>query len=307
MINNYYLRYLNSKRGEVEQLTIVNMNQTLNWIRDYQKKYGPLTFSMINMMFYKNFKDYATKERGCADATFGKHIERIRSFMDWAHEEGYHNERYYKKMPVLRSKGQEEALTSEELQLVWDTNYEVGKVIDLIEKYTMYTYPTVEAQIDRYDAFIRAKDFFYAMCSSGTYINDLSRLTWQNIDIQERIVTYKRFKGRHCKHNHCYFPYMDDKDFKFVELFNKYKFAFERPYYLYDDVKILMKYLGINKFINTKSARKTYASIMYYDRGAEHATVMKMLGHTKPESLQHYLDLDRKVLRKKFEELMLTN
>lgn len=306
MVTRYYKKFLGFKKGQVDGKTITNLEQTETWLKDFESKYGTITFSMIDMIFYKSFNEYADS-RGCAPATFGKHIEHIKSFMEWARtlNPPLHDNRYYIKMPVKRGRSKDQALTMKELKMLWEAQFPLKDVIDRISHYQKARFPYQSMKLKRYYDFLTSKDFFYAMCSSGTYMNDLLSLRKDNV--KDGLVTYERYKGRHCQHNLCTFEYHDDDVFKFVHLSGLYNFHFVKHWNTGIDVKVMMDLLGIDKHITTKSGRKTYASILFYEMNAPDSLVMSALGHTKWESTRHYLCMDINAIKNQYKKLRQLN
>ena len=302
MILAYYDKYINSKKNEVSKRTIINLEQTTVFVRKYldHTDRKRLTFGDINQQFFEDFKAWS-KQCGYSLATFGKHVEHIRSLMSWAEDHGLHNNRYYRKMRVQTVRSDDAALTSDELKRIWQTEFDMPLVIEMIEERNRHRFPGYGHKVKRFKRFLADMDFFYAMCSSGTYINDLLSLTRDNI--KNGLVIYNRFKGRHCYSNECQFPYKDNEVFKFVAIAEKCDFGFHRYNELGNDVKTLMDYVGIDKNISTKSGRKTYASILHYELGAPDSLVMSVLGHTKWESTRHYLNQDKHTTKDQFETL----
>lgn len=307
MITKYYDLFLKSRQDN-DGLTpdsLRTLRQTLPHLYKFQDNYKPLSFNDINRSFYLAFEEYF-RLHGYQESYFGKHIKHLKQFMKWSYEltPPLHKNKWSLNMKVKRGHCEEEALTSEELQAIWSKRYVPGEIIALIEKQCNLDY-SVQKRAERFDLFLKNKDFFFALCSSGMYPEDLKNFSSSCID-RNGYVTYKRNKRTGLIRQRCYFPFRDDDTFKFKTICEKYDYNFDYDRrYLYRDVKLLMKYNGINKIIVPRSGRKTNASIWHFERGASQAEVMTILGHTNWSSTMHYLKLDTKMLRFHYDNLQV--
>lgn len=307
MITKYYDLFLRSKEKNdgLSPNAIRTLRQTIPHLYKFQNEYKCLGFNDVNRSFYMAFETYF-ETNGYSESYFGKHIKHLKQFMKWGYEmtPPLHKNKWSLTMKVKRGHCEEEALTSEELKAIWGKRYVPGEIIALIERQNNLDY-SVQKRAERFDEFMRNKDFFYALCSTGMYPEDLKNFSISSID-RNGFVSYKRNKRTGLIRQRCHFPFRDDDVFKFKTLCEKYNYNFNyRRDYFYEDIKLLMKYNGIKKIIVPRSARKTNASIWHFERGASQAEVMSILGHTNWASTMHYLKLDTKMLRFEYNNLQV--
>lgn len=301
MINRYYDIFLQTIEGSKKLMQ--SYNQTNYWLNEFKKDCGVnLNFKTVDTRFYNEFWKYFVEGKGYAPNTFGKHIKHIKAFMRWAHEEGLHNSRDWRKFKITNQACDEDCLSSEDIKKIWDLGLDFDEVINYIEN-------TSKIRLDhrqKRDRFRNIHKHFHcivALYSSGMYPNDLIRFKKENI-IDSRYVKYKRSKNVNSfREPWCIFPYVDDDLFHFKAACEemKYNFDFEIGN-LARDIKVILGLAEINKSITARSFRKTFASIWYFERGLDLQNAMKMTGHAKESSFRHYLNIDDEVVINKILE-----
>lgn len=299
MVTKYYEKFLESRTAEVDEKTIRAMRQTVLWLNCFERDYKKLTFANIDRDFYDAFHEIFNEY---ADSTLGKHIKHIKTFMKWAKQKGLHNNDWALTMKVKRGDCEEDALNSRELLRIWNSDYNMHEVMRLVEEeeHTIYQ---GKRKMKRFNRFLSSKDFFYALCSTAMYPNNL--VSYQKSMIKKGMVVYKRNKLTAGEHNTCRVPYLDNEVFKFKTLSEKYGHNFDKPYRIYQDVRVLMKYIGIDKIINTRCGRRTCASIGHHELGWDESMIKMILGHTKFETSLNYMRVDNEMAAKKFKNTRL--
>ena len=301
----YFNLYIKNRRedpnDEIKDDSLKQFEQTIYWIRRYEKALKGLSFSDINMVFYRRFKEFLNSHQ-IREASFGKHIKHIKTFMSWAKKKGLHKNEHFEDFRVIKKQADDEALTSEEFTTLYNQMFSMKEVIRLIEEHDRIRL-VGQSAAKRFKSFLIHRDVFCALCSSGMYINDLLNLSYDNI-VDNSYVKYNRFKKSGEVESECIIDFEEDPVLKFRELCERYDYNFTvKMRSIYTDVKVMMKYLGIDKSITTKSGRKTWASIWYYERNAPMHLIMKGLGHTKEESTRHYLRVQEADIADQYKEI----
>lgn len=295
MILSYYPVFIKSRKN-VSRKTMQALNQTPVWLEAYEQRYGTLTFGNIDLTFYDQFHELFLNE-GFKLSTVGKHIKHIKQFMRWAWKQGLHKNEWALSMKVRNGVSDEQALTSAELLSLWETDYMTSEIIPMIEEEEKCRY-YITGMNKRHREFMRSRDFFYALCSSGMYPENLK--AYNAGLIKDGMVVYHRNKRTAGTYNLCRFPFADYGPFRFKTLAEQYDHDFDHRYRMYMDLRVMLKYVGIDKKINTRCGRRTFASIGHYELGWDESTVKLALGHTQFSTSLKYLRIDEKVLAQKF-------
>ena len=255
--------------------------------------FGIKKLAQFNNLFYGKFRVWM-KKRGYSDNYFGKQIKNLKQFLYWCEDEGIKISGIFKRYEVVNEFSEDEviALSSKELKRIWNLDFtdpEVHfRIIELSE--ILYGVKQDKGQIiKRIDAIKRARDQAVAIASCGCHKEDFWRLSEKNIKGgSKKYIKYFRGKNE----RPCIVPYFDDRDFHFVELFEKNSHKFRRMTSINTYLKYLPYLTDISKSLTAKVFRKTFASIWYFERNAQLWQVMKMLGHAKEETTKRYLAID---------------
>ncbi len=297
MLRKFYEKFLEIKSSEIDPKSLAAMKQTVLWLECFERDYKTLTFADIDRQFYDYWYNSFIGEY--KESTIGKHIKHIKQFMRWAYKKNLHRNEWALNMRVLKGNCDEEALNSKELLRIYQSDFEMGQIMQLIEHEENAKYTIIGAQ-KRYAEFRRSVDFFCALCSSGMYPENLK--AFDSDMIKNGMVVYQRNKRTAGTYNLCRFPFRDHGVFRFKTLSERYNYNFGSRYRIYQDIRVMLRYLGITKKINTRCGRRTCASIGYFEMGWTQAMTMAVLGHTKWETTRTYLRIDEQVLSEQFQK-----
>jgi site-specific recombinase XerD len=138
--------------------TIQAYNGTLQRIKDFEKeKKFPIDFETISFEFYEKFQNYLINDKSLVNNSVGKHIKTIKSFMNFAVDQGFNTKNFdYKKFKVTKEECDVIYLTEDEL-LTLDSN-EIKSI-----------------------PLRNVRDNFCFACFTGLRFSDLSKLKPDNI------------------------------------------------------------------------------------------------------------------------------
>jgi len=135
------------------------------------------------------------------------------------------------------------------------------------------------------------------MCSVGMYVSDINKvkLTLKNSG-NHSYVSYRRAKNNsYCKG----IPVIDKDCFLGNTILKEYHIKSNSNFPLnlslnqFDkNLKVLSQLAGLDFMISSKMARKTFASIYYFDYRINIVDIQIMLGHKEVRHTMHYLRID---------------
>jgi site-specific recombinase XerD len=151
-------------------------------------------------------------------------------------------------------------------------------------------------------------DCFLFMVSTGMYYADINK--W-NVTIRNNTISpywnYRRSKNNtYCKS----IPLSDYSCFLGGTMMKEYNFTSNKKFPLSlsldkfdNNLKILSELIGLDFHITSKMARKTFASILYFEYNMEINLLQTMLGHKDISTTMHYLritedDLAHRIMQK---------
>lgn len=117
-------------------------------------EYNPefkLSFESFDKNFYYDFSSYLEDE-GLENNTIGSYFKRIKAFLSWAQENGYHSKSDYKRYKVLK----------EEKPVIFLNEQELNRLIE------------IDLSKDR--RLAEARDLFVLQCVTGLRVSDLMAL-----------------------------------------------------------------------------------------------------------------------------------
>lgn len=141
---------------------------------------------------------------------------------------------------------------------------------------------------------IRCLDCFLFMVSTGQYHADIKKskieLNWHNLTPH---LSYRRSKNNNkCKGilliNTEYFIGKEIIEQYKIRSGSNFPLALSNTHFNIH-LKEIARLAGVNPKLNNKMARKTFASILYFDRGMSITLIQQMLGHKDVRNTENYL------------------
>lgn len=166
-------KYIGERKGHISVVTERSYKQTKKRLEEYEKFYGEkLEFDKIDMSFYFRFNAFMEKGKYSLN-TIGKHIKSIRTFVNYAFNEGYTaNTKFRSKdFKVKKEITTEIYLTEEEIQKMFEKDLSL--------------YPELE----------QARDIFLIGCYTGQRVSDYNYLTKDDI-IEKDGISYFKIKQK---------------------------------------------------------------------------------------------------------------
>jgi hypothetical protein len=281
--------------------TLTNLNSTYEKLRQFETMRGvQLDLATMDLLhFYQPFWHWFTQDLGQSINTFGKHITRLRNFMNWCEDYELKVNRQYRQFEAPSLYVGVDALTEEELQEIADLDFAAPMVRNrLYYGYSAKQGGTLDSpEVVAYIAEVElARDKFLECCYSGMHIADADNARRTDIKripgIQDQVLEVKRGKTQ----SSCYVPFFDDNVFKLVALTAKYAGRTDelvpRCPKVNAHLKTIQRLAGIERItLTTKIGRKTFVTIKVM-RGTPIRLVMMATGHSTEASFNHYLGVD---------------
>lgn len=137
--------------------TIKNYKNALHYFKEYRDNKGfQFEFERLNMTFYNSFVDYLISDKKLSNNTIGRIIKILKTFLNWALENGIHTNLDYKKFKIWEEKIEIIYLTDEELKRIYSK--------EISNK-----------------ALASARDQFCFGCFTGLRFSDIAKLDKSNI------------------------------------------------------------------------------------------------------------------------------
>lgn len=155
----YFEKYIKVSRLTKKADTVKGIVTVFNVLHEFSvKSRVALDFDNINQDFYNKLLEFCFKVKSYKNNNTGRVIKTLKSFLNWATEEGYNRNLEYKKKGFKKLQEQPEIiyLTYEELM-------------------TLYALQLDSAKLQR------IRDSFCFGCFTGMRYSDLYNLTWENI------------------------------------------------------------------------------------------------------------------------------
>ena len=281
--------------------TLSNYNGTYEKLREFEQARGEVLdlATMDLVRFYQPFWHWFRHDIGQGINTFGKHISRIRTFMEWCEDYEMKVNRQYKRFESPSLYVGVDALTEEELLDIAALDFQSTPIRNkLYYGYSAKQGGTLDSpEVQAYVAEVElARDKFLECAYSAMHISDADRAQRTDVKripgVKDQVLEVHRGKTS----NPCYVPFFDDAVFKLVELTAKYA---GRTDYLVPEcptvnrhLKTIAKLVGLTRLnLTTKIGRKTFVTIKIM-RGTPTRIVMMATGHTTEQSFNHYLGVD---------------
>lgn len=248
-----------------------------------------ITYEDINLDFYTDYCTWLSETKSITDSTTSNHIKILKTFMKWAMQKGYHDNRTFEQFFRDRRVGDTVSLTADELRRVRD--------LDL-------------AGTPR---LARTRDHFLLQCFTGMRYGDLLRLQPHHFDDEVGIIRFTTQKTD----TKCVIPITTPMR-KILDLYPSrlFEFASDVKQNLY--LKDLAKLAGFNQqftvtrykggrrvdevkarheLITTHVARRSFATLSIRF-GIPEAVIAAVTGHSAKGMLQqHYIRLAEEDIR----------
>ncbi|MDN3549331.1 site-specific integrase [Mucilaginibacter aquaedulcis] len=281
----YFQEYIDSSKGKITDGTIRHYITCLNHLNKFSKKKRyELTFDRINSTFHDSFVSFLTEDCKLLNNTIGNYIKIIKSFMNFAFDNGYNkSSQDYKKFKVFREDG----------ELIYLSEAELLKIYDL-------ELTSTKLRVVR--------DNFCFACFTGLRYSDITKLQQENI--KDEYIEIKTEKTR----DFLRIPLNDfakELLYKNGGLLPKLFSNQKTNAYLKEIAKLaeieekilIIKYRGVDKvefsepkynFITTHTARRTFVTLSL-EKGMRPETVMSITGHKDYKTFKKYIKLTDKV------------
>jgi hypothetical protein len=263
-----------STQGRVLSKGMVNHYQScLNLLVDFQREEKfLLAFDRINADFYSKFRAYCMGKK-LNPNTFGGKIKKIKTFLYWCEERDIIVSPKFKGFAIPQKYSDAEPLKGKEVLELWKTKDPDYKL-----------------------------DIFLAMVSTGMRIGDYNKIM-TNIDkyIKEssegKAIVFNATKTG----KRCVIPFFDDLYFRPVYLYKKYKG--KMPTISGQKLNVWLKTQGISDIdVTSKTGRKTFCSIQYFEQGKEAQYIMASTGHATEQEFKKYIGVKADTIIKAHKE-----
>lgn len=266
---DYWQDFMEESKSRVSKLsgqklkrrTFQHYNTCIDGFKEFAKKH-PMTFKSMDMKFYGKARTYFINELELHPNTFGNYIKGLKTFLNWALNQGLPVNPIYRSFEKPQMYQEAEPLNGEELLKLWS--------LDLGDKQHYL-------------------DIFLFLCSTGLRISDYNSLSKSNFKTDHLDLSQSKTSGQ------AIIPFFDDLYFRPKFIFEKYKGELPKlsGQKLNDALKEIMK-LDEVKFtripVTSKTGRKTFATLKLM-QGISPYTVMKSTGHKDYKSFQHYVGI----------------
>ncbi len=281
-----YDDFIAAKEKECAKNTIKWYKSLIAHLKDFSKHQDYLlTFDRIDPVFYDQFTVYMWQTANITNNTLGKYLTTLKTFLNWAIERKYHDNKQFLKFKV----------PSEEVEIVYLTENELFKLLNF--------------DFSRVPKLERVRDIFCFQCLTGPRFSDISE--FKHEDVKNGFWERRSIKTK----GKLKIPLLPQA----IEILEKYRYLGKFPVissqktndYLkevcciagIDEPTTITRYRGSErlhfkepkyKFITTHTARRTFITLSL-EKGMRAETVMKITGHKKFEEFKKYIVLTESV------------
>ena len=261
----------------------------------------------MDLTFYQDLRTYVTEELGQSVNTFGKHIDRLKSFLAWYEDElDLPAHRHYRKFVAPRQRGRVDALREDELHRVAALDFRDAdtraRLLELRGQVRAQTNRREDWSAERWMEHVElARDKFLECCFTGLRISDANRAAWKHVHGQMLVLEGTAKTGITA-----YIPFYDDDLFTPVALANRYEHRSPNDllvpecYRANEFLRVVQQLAGISRIkLTTKIGRKTFVTLKLY-QGVAARLVMQATGHQTEEAFNHYVGIDELRLLEEF-------
>ena len=286
----YFLKNSNTTiDGKLKNtLTNENYTQTLEQLKNYQtEKRKKITFDKVTLDFYQDFVEYLTKDKGFKVNTIGKHVKRLKMFLNEATERGINKNFEYKsrRFKVPTETVESIYLNEEELLKIYNHDFSKNK------------------------KFEQQRDLFLIGCYTGLRFSDFSQLKIENISNDQISVktqktgetvvvpihwTVKEILEKYSETaNGLPRPISNQKMNKYLKDIGK-EAELEGKMVTTTTTKGLTVRKPVFKYdlITTHTARRSFATNLFLS-GFPAISIMKLTGHKTEKSFMKYIKISQ--------------
>jgi integrase len=292
----------------LSKLAVAGLVATMARFTQYAQARGiVLQPEKMDLMFYQDFRTYVIEELGQSVNTFGKHIDRLKTFLTWYEDElDLPVHRHVRRFVAPRKRGRVDALTEAELLRVAGLNFKDAdtriQLLELRSQVREQNNKREEWSADRWIEHVElARDKFLECCYTGLRISDANRVAWKHVHGQMIVLENSAKNGVTV-----YIPFYDDDWFQPVALAERYEhrspldLLVPECYRCNEFLQIVQQLSGITRLkLTTKIGRKTFVTLKLY-QGVSARLIMQATGHQTEEAFNHYVGIDQLRLLEEF-------
>lgn len=150
--------------------TIKGQTTVKNYLEFFCKENGiMISFDKIDDDFFESLRDYSYEIKKMKQNYFAKVIKVLKSYLNWATEKGYNNNREFEKFRAVEHDIDIVYLTFEELMKLYEKDFES-------------------------DRLSHVRDFYCMGCFTGLRFSDLSKLHLANISEDHIVLSIQKTK-----------------------------------------------------------------------------------------------------------------
>lgn len=164
-----YTRFINSKRGLIEEDTLQRHIKMKRYLEDFQKKEGRnITFEGINPVFFSEFYKFLIEVKDNQNNSAMKCMSAVKTFMIWINDNGFAYNKSYTSFKIRY----------EETEVIFITEEELKRLMEI---------KLTDERLER------IRDAFVFQCHTGVRHSDLVKLGHEDIINGDtwRLVTKK--------------------------------------------------------------------------------------------------------------------
>lgn len=255
-------------------------------LKTFMKETGySISFNGMNKQFYIRFAKYCREERKVKlkNNTLGKYFGFLKTFLRWALENRYHNNEDFKKWENISSDTYEVALSSKELEEMFNLDYSKNKRLE------------------------KVRDVFVFGCTTGMRYSDYSKIDRSKVEGDHIIVNTRKGKDYITIPLNKYSRSILEKyDFE-LPLISPQKFR-EYIKEVAEDAKMTQQVTKVSfigserteakfykyQLVSSHTARRTFITLSL-EKGMRPEIVMNITGHKDYKSFQKYIKLSQRV------------
>ena len=279
----YYDEYIEINKPIRAQRTIMGHTTAYNFLKEFADHAKlRLTLEGFDMEVFERFRSYCFKEKGISDNYFNTHTSKIKAFMSWALERGYHKNHVYQKFKAPEKQKEIICLYKEEL-------------------FTLYNFQFENKRLEK------VRDVYCFGCFTGFRFSDLIDLKREHIkgdEIQKVIVKTREFSRiplnrfaleileKYRDNPHGVLPKISEQKFNdyIKEACRIAGIDSMVSVTTFSGGKVHHETVPKYKLITSHTARKTFTTNSLI-LGMNETIVKKITGHKKDENFRRYVRL----------------
>ena len=265
--------------------TIKRYRTALNFLKQFSmQKRVSVSFDIFNITFYERFVKFLIEEIGQTNNTVGKYIQTLKTFLNYATENGFNRKLDFKKFKVMR----------EDTEIVYLTEDELNRLAKL--------------ELRNNGRLERVRDLFMFGCYTGLRFSDIAELLPENIKGDYIVLQTQKTRSNNNvpispmarqilkKYDNALPAVISNQK---MNLYLKELCALAEI----NDSVIVIKHRGALRFdstepkyklIGTHTARRTFVTLSL-EKGMRAETVMGITGHKTYQVFKKYISITDKV------------